>query len=277
MNTLPVALQVYGIRDILEQNPEKFSEVMAQVKAIGYDGVELAGLYGLDPVFVRETLQRIGLVPVGAHVPLDELMDDIEKIIAVYKLIGTRYLVVPYLPEKYRPQNPGYEKAISELTRIGNLVADHDMTLLYHNHDFEFVVLPDKTFGLDDIYARVPPRALEAELDTCWIKVAEQDPAAYLGKYQGRCPVVHLKDYIKEGRPKNLYQLIGIDREAAGEDSGIFEFRSVGFGQQIWEPILTAALEADAKWAVVEQDEHYGLPSLECARRSRAYLRILGW
>ena len=28
---------------------------------------------------------------------------------------------------------------------------------------------------------------------------------------------------------------------------------------------------------VVEQDEHYDLPPMECARRSREYLKILGW
>ena len=38
-----------------------------------------------------------------------------------------------------------------------------------------------------------------------------------------------------------------------------------------------AGLEADAKWVIVEQDEHYELDPLECARRSREYLKILGW
>lgn len=45
----------------------------------------------------------------------------------------------------------------------------------------------------------------------------------------------------------------------------------------LWEPILNASLEAGAKWVVVEQDEHYDLPPMECARRSREYLKILGW
>jgi sugar phosphate isomerase/epimerase len=51
----------------------------------------------------------------------------------------------------------------------------------------------------------------------------------------------------------------------------------VGFGQILWEPILQAILEAGTKWIIIEQDEHYGLGSLERARRSREYLKILGW
>ncbi|MDE6183882.1 MAG: sugar phosphate isomerase/epimerase, partial [Lachnospiraceae bacterium] len=87
----------------------------------------------------------------------------------------------------------------------------------------------------------------------------------------------HLKDFIKEGNPKKLYKLIGIQTDESKEDAGIFEFRPVGFGQQIWEPILEASLEAGSKWVVVEQDEHYELSPLEAARRSREYLKILGW
>ena len=115
------------------------------------------------------------------------------------------------------------------------------------------------------------------EPDTCWIKVAGQDPKAYIKKYGPRCEIVHLKDFIKEGNPKNLYKLIGIEGKEEAEDTGSFEFRPVGFGQQLWEPILAASIEAGSKWVVVEQDEHYGLGCLEAARRSREYLSILGW
>ena len=46
---LPVGIQVYGLRDLLENTPENFRDVMQKVKDLGYDGVELAGLYGLKP------------------------------------------------------------------------------------------------------------------------------------------------------------------------------------------------------------------------------------
>ncbi|MDR1204768.1 MAG: hypothetical protein LBL26_04715 [Peptococcaceae bacterium] len=123
----------------------------------------------------------------------------------------------------------------------------------------------------------MPPDALAAEPDTCWIKVVGEDPAEVVRRYTGRCPIVHLKDFIMEGKPKNLYKLIGIESEAAGNGSGVFEFRPVGFGQQVWQPILAASVQAGAQWVVVEQDEHYGIPSIENARLSREYLKILGW
>lgn len=277
MKKLPVGIQVYGLRDLLENTPDSFEEVMAQVKKMGYDGVELAGTYGLEPGYIKGVLDSLGLVPISAHVPLVDMMADTDKVIRDYKVIGVKYVVVPYLPEEYRHLTEGYVKVITEMTRIGKSMTENGLTLLYHNHDFEFVTLPDGTFGFDDIYRQVPEEALKAEPDTCWIKVAGQKPSAYVKKYAGRCPIVHLKDFIKEGSPKNLYKLIGIETEEAEEETGIFEFRPVGFGQQIWEPILNASLEAGAEWVVVEQDEHYDLTCLEAARRSREYLKILGW
>ena len=277
MNKLPVGIQVYGLRDLLENTPERFEEVMTQVKEMGYDGVELAGTYGLEPSYIKEVLGKLNLTPISAHVPLVDMMADVDKVIRDYKEIGVRYVVVPYLPEEYRHMTDGYDKVIAEMTRIGKAMTENGLTLLYHNHDFEFVTLPDGTFGFDDIYRQVPADALKAEPDTCWIKVAGQNPATYVKKYTGRCPIVHLKDFIKEGNPKNLYKLIGIETEEAEEETGIFEFRPVGFGQQIWEPILEASVETGAGWVVVEQDEHYDLTCLEAARRSREYLKILGW
>ncbi len=274
---LPVGIQVYGLRDLLENTPEQFPAVMKQVKELGYDGVELAGLYGLDPTFIRDTLAEIGLTPLSAHVPLADMTADIEKVIADYQLIGVDYLVVPYLPEEYRHLTPGYPVVIEEMKKIGAAVKAAGMKLLYHNHNFEFVRLEDGTFGFDDIYRQVPAELLMVEPDTCWIKVAGQDPVEYIHKYGSRCEVIHLKDFVKEGNPQNLYKLIGIETEKKEEDTGFFEFRSVGFGQMLWEPILNASLEAGAKWVVVEQDEHYDLPPMECARRSREYLKILGW
>ena len=235
MKKLPVGIQVYGLRDLLEDTPENFADVMRQVKAMGYDGVELAGLYGLEPEYIRKTLDEIGLVPISAHVPLADMMADAQGVADTYKKIGVEYIAVPYLPEEYRPNTDGYETVKKEMTRIGQVMKENGIKLEYHNHDFEFVRLPDGTFGFDDIYKQIPEDILKVEPDLCWIKVAGQSPVEYLKKYGSRCEIVHLKDFIKEGNPRNMYKLIGIEKEQEEEDTGIFEFRPVGFGMQIWE------------------------------------------
>jgi sugar phosphate isomerase/epimerase len=275
---LPVAVQVYGLRDLLEKTPENFKNVMTKVKEMGYDGVELAGLYGLEPEYVRDTLKEIGLVPISAHVPFADMMDDLDKVIKDYSTIGVKYLVMPYMAEEYRPANPeGFKKFLPLLNQVGEKIHAAGMTFLYHNHDFEFVKLDNGKWGYDEMFDSIPHDNLMSELDTCWCDVATHEPVEFIKKYTGRIPVVHFKDYIKKGEVKNMYKLIGIETEDDGTDTGYFGFRPIGFGQMIWEPILDASIEAGANWVVVEQDEHYELDPLEAARRSREYLKILGW
>ena len=80
-NKLPIGVQVYGLRDLLENTPDNFKNVMQQIKDMGYDGVELAGLYGLTPEYVKETLDEIGLIPISAHVAFAEMMENLDQII----------------------------------------------------------------------------------------------------------------------------------------------------------------------------------------------------
>ena len=45
-----------------------FEGTLKKVKAMGYDGVEFAGLYGKSGAEVRALCQEIGLIPISAHV-----------------------------------------------------------------------------------------------------------------------------------------------------------------------------------------------------------------
>ena len=75
MKTLPVAVQVYSVRDDAEKD---FRGTMKKIKEIGYDGVELAGLYGLAPSEIKAAIEEAGLAAVSAHVPFQELVADME-------------------------------------------------------------------------------------------------------------------------------------------------------------------------------------------------------
>ena len=127
------------------------------------------------------------------------------------------------------------------------------------------------------MYSAIPADLLETELDTCWVNVAGEDPAAYVLKYSGRAPVVHLKDFTGE-RSNNMYKLIGLNEDKKAEEKNKFEFRPVGYGKQDFVKIIAASEQAGAKWLVVEQDEpSMGKTRLECAEMSRAYLKTIGY
>ena len=268
--SLPIALQVYSVRSDAAAD---LRGTLAKIKEMGYDGVEFAGLYGHSAEDVRRMCDEIGLTAVSAHVPYVEMLADPEKVFSDYAVLGCKYVAIPYLTEENRPGTENFPKVIENAKMLGQKAREKGITLLYHNHDFEFTVIDGK-YALDTLYEEVPADLLMTELDTCWVNVGGEDPCAYLRKYSGRAPVVHLKDFFGE-KSDDMYELIGIEKKAPKRPDG-FEFRPVGSGLQNIPAILTAAGGAGAQWLVVEQDNpSLGLTPLECAKKSIEYLRSL--
>ena len=269
---LPVAIQLYSLR---ADAGKDFRGTLEAVKQMGYDGVEFAGLFGNAPADVQAMCEEIGLNPISAHVPLADLIANPEKVLNDYKTVGCEYVVVPYLDAKYRETDEAFFGAVKLIASVGEAAEKIGLQLLYHNHDFEFVKIDGK-YMLDILYDTVPAKFLATELDTCWVNVGGEEPSAYVRKYTGRAPVVHLKDFFGE-KSDDMYELIGIKANAPKRPSN-FEFRPVGSGLQDIPAILAASVDAGAKWVVVEQDNpSMGLTPMECAQKSREYLKTLGY
>ena len=150
---------------------------------------------------MKAAIEDAGLVALSAHVPFQELVADMAGTIQKYVEIGVKFIAIPYLMEEDRPGTPKFEGNVKLFEEIGKACKAKGIQLLYHNHDFEFVKMADGRYALDYIYDTIPADLLQTEVDTCWVKVAGEDPAAYVKKYTGRSPVVHLKDFHKEGTP----------------------------------------------------------------------------
>ena len=269
---LPVAVQVYSVR---EDAKEDLRGTLEKIKALGYDGVEFAGRYGYSSEDIKKMCEEIGLVPLSAHVAYLEMIAN-PDLIKEYADLGCKFVVVPYLTEEYRPENEiFFTEVVPNIKMLGAKANECGVTLLYHNHDFEFIKVDGK-YALDILYEEVSADLLQTELDTCWVNVGGEVPADYIRKYAGRCPIVHLKDFYGE-KSEDMYELIGIDKKAPARP-GNFEFRPVGSGVQNFPEILKAAEESGAEWVVVEQDKAtMGLTPMESIAKSREYLRTIGY
>ena len=272
MEKRPVAYQIYSAR---EEAAQDLNAVLATLKGLGYDGVEFAGFYGHTAEEVKAMLDANGLVAISSHVPFVQIEADMFGVIAYHQAIGCKYIAVPYLDDQTRPGAPGFAHAIAVIDKFGRLLKEAGMTLLYHNHDFEFISLSGM-YGLDFLYEAIPAEVLKTEIDVCWVEYAGENPADYIRKYAGRCPIVHLKDFV--GRKEDgstPYALIGLD-ENEKKDTQAFEFRPFGYGSQNVEEVVTAAIESGAEWFIIEQDQSIGRTPLEAAELSIGTLKKIG-
>jgi len=243
---LPLAVQLYTLRTL----PLSADELLGAVAAAGYAGVELAGNLGQSATSLRSLLDKHGLKAVSAHVQLQAMESDLPEIVRFHKAIGNDTLIVPWLPVTDRPLTAaGWSELGQRLDHLGRRVRMADMRLLYHNHDFEMVVLDGKP-AIYWLLEAAKPENVGFEPDLAWIVHGGQDAVAMLQQYSGRVPRVHAKDVSDNPDERNM--------------------ADVGSGQLDWDVILPAVEDAKAEWLIVEHDQP--ADPLASIQRSSAFL-----
>lgn len=253
MKQIPIAVQVYSVRQEAEAD---FAGTMKRLAQMGYDGVELAGLYGKTAEEIGTVLKENGLTAVSAHVPVEEFEKDLEGTLDTYAVLGCKWLAIPWLGEDRRFGAERYEETLKLIGEIAEDCKKRGIQLLYHNHDFEFQKTPEGVYHLDQLYLDVPADVLGTELDMCWVTVGGAEPCGYLKKYAGRCPLVHMKDFRRENGEVVLVPL--------------------GDGEVEVQAIAQTAIEGGAQWFVIEQDDHvHGEPMADMEKSIQVLKKYL--
>lgn len=249
MPSYPFALQLYSVRDYLERNPR---DGFVRVQKSGYTHVELAGNYDLSPLQLKILLEASGLIPISVHLPYGDIIGDTKAVIEQAHTLGVSYVAVPWLGPEVCPDRDAWLTAIDCMNNAGAALAGENLSLCYHNHAHEFERIGNETI-FDLIFNNSSPDNLKAELDLGWAVVGKADVDDILKRFNGRVPLVHVKDFK------------GIDPP---------DFAELGKGVINWDRILPAAQQAGTKWFIVEQDvsEH---DSMESARENAIFMSRL--
>lgn len=229
MSKIPVAVQLYTLRD---ETAKDFVGTLRKVAEIGYAGVEFAGYGDLTAKELKTLLDDLGLKAAGTHVGMDALGNDFNAVADFQLEIGNPFVVIPWLGEEFRRTAEEWKQTAAKMSAIGEKCVQRGLTLCYHNHSFEFARF-DGAYGLDLLYGNSDPKYLQAELDLYWVKKGGENPTAYIQKYAGRVPLLHVKDMA---------------------DDAEGSFAEVGTGILDWDAIFAAAPSAGTKWYIVEQD-----------------------
>lgn len=249
MTSSSIALQLYSVRDYMEKNPR---EGYQRVKEAGYDYVETAGNYGLEPEQIRTMLDDAGLRAMSMHVGYDLLVGRLEQTLQQARVLGVEYVVVPWLGAESCPDRDAWLKVVETMNNVGKRFQTEGYVLCYHNHAHEFTCLEDETI-FDLIFNNSDANYVKMELDLCWATVGGANIVELLERYKGRVPLVHVKDYKKTG------------------DVNSVVFTELGKGVMDWQQVLQAASNAGARWFIVEQDVSEQ-DTVESARENNEYL-----
>lgn len=230
---LPIAVQLYTLRSLTDP----LDQVLAQVAAMGYRGVETINDHGMTGEAFLDLLNKHGLQAVSTHAGFQALEDDLDSVVAFHRTIGNTMVIVPAPPREGRPTDAaGWQALGRRLDKIGAALIEHGMQLGYHTHWWEMEVLDGKR-ALDWMMESADPAHLFWEPDLAWAVHGGADPLELLARYTGRCPRIHVKDLAPSG-----------ENEA---EKGLAD---VGYGTLDWAALLPAAKAAGGEWFIVEHD-----------------------
>lgn len=250
-DTLPIAVQMYSLRSLTDS----LDEVLGQVAAIGFAGIETVGDHGVSADAMNALLDKHGLKVASTHVSINEAQEDLDGVIAFNKAVGNDVIIVPALPEELRAKSAeNWVKVGQLLDGIGARCASAGMRLLYHNHWWEMDRFDGK-LAIDWLLESSSPENVGFEPDLAWIVRGGADPLELLTKYSGRYPRVHVKDLAKPGESDNSMDLA-----------------DVGYGTLDWDALLAAVKAGGAEWYVVEHD----LPPVPLAGVARSFEFLKG-
>lgn len=235
MSQLKLGIQLYTVREVLKTDYKGTIKALAD---IGFKGLEGGSHFGgMEPEEALEFFNSLGMKVCGFHMPLDELMNPESKHYKVASLMGTPCVTISLCGEVEKD----WLGTIEKVAKAGQVSASKGFIFTYHNHADEFKKI-DGEYALDLLYRKTDPKEVQAELDTYWIKKGGEDPVAYIKKYAGRLPQLHLKDMDPEDQ----------------------SFTELGAGLMDMPAIFEAAKEAGTEWIIYEQDTCKGNPIDSC-------------
>lgn len=223
-----IGVQLYTVREEMKHD---FEGTLAKVAKVGYREVEFAGYFDHSPKDVRAVLDRHGLVAPSTHIAYPNLAPDKwPDVLEASKVIGNSYIVNPWVEDDLQKSAEGWKRAAETFNRAGEASKKVGIQFAYHNHDQEFRPVDGK-LPYDILLSECDPQLVKMEMDLGWVFVADKDPQTYFDKYPGRFPLVHVKDFTKDKKMKN-----------------------VGSGAIDWKKILASSEKAGIKHYFVEND-----------------------
>ncbi|WP_224450333.1 sugar phosphate isomerase/epimerase family protein [Haloprofundus salilacus] len=186
-----IGFQLYSLHGVDDPLPT----LIKRVGETEFEGVELAGLGDQEPSAITDALESAELELAGAHVGLEELEENEDATAETYRELGCENIIVPWLDPEHFESGEAVEAAAERLEVVATALAEHDLSLHYHNHDQEFVEFDDEP-ALSKLMEAT--ENVGFELDLGWAGAAGYDPLSYLEEHSDRVRLVHLKDYDAE-------------------------------------------------------------------------------
>lgn len=236
---MKLGLQLYTVRDCCTDRESVF-RVLEEVKKMGYEGVQLAGYYGIPAEEMKAKLEELNLIYISGHDNSERLTNDMEEILEYNRIMGSSHIVCSHAPASTKEDLEKLKDCMEKLVPRAEALG---MKVSYHNHRQEFIPID----GIKPI--EVICKYCFLEPDTYWSFSAGEDTRKFMLENRERIVLVHLKDGDNHATPC-----------------------TIGEGVNDIQSIIDTSKLIGAQWLIVENDRPHP-NGLEDARRSIEHLK----
>ena len=290
-----VALQLYSLKDYIGGDKKRktkgvgLEKGLADVRAIGFEGVEFAGYYGFKPCELKKMLADNGLKVCGTHVSNDQYGFDVKKgtfnpdvlkkTCAFETGYGNTLIICPGggnippgaswstgrggEPCKPTKEIDGFTKKLVELYNKAAVVAkEMGCKIGLHNHTWEHAIKMTDGTSFWDYFFTNTCNDVCMEQDVGWSTCAGVDCCEQYVKYPFRSPTLHAKE---NGMGKNVKEFDAILGQPGKPDATPVP----------WDRLFVASDKNKVEWYVVECERHFDDPN-GAVKPSFQFLRSKG-
>ena len=290
-----VALQLYSLKDYIGGDKKRktkgvgLEKGLADVRAIGFEGVEFAGYYGFKPCEIKKMLADNGLKARGTHVSNDQYGFDVKKgtfnpdvlkkTCAFETGYGNTLIICPGggnippgaswstgrggEPCKPTKEIDEFTKKLVELYNKAAVVAkEMGCKIGLHNHTWEHAIKMTDGTSFSDYFFTNTCADVCMEQDVGWSTCAGVDCCEQYKKYPFRSPTLHAKE---NGMGKNVKKFAAILGQPGKPDATPVP----------WDRLFVASDKNKVEWYVVECERHFDDPN-GAVKPSFQFLRSKG-
>jgi sugar phosphate isomerase/epimerase len=248
---MKLGAQFYTLRDFCK-DLNGLEESMKKVADMGYSSIQLSGVCAYEGEWAAEKAKEIGITIDITHFAYGKIVNDIENTIKHHDAMNCKCIGIGASP--YGKDQEGLDKFVSEIAPVIPKIVESGHKLMYHNHHWEFVKMPDGKTFLEALCDKFSPEELGITLDTYWVQAGGADPAAWIKKLHGRIDRIHFKDMVMNNADKAV------------------RIAPIGEGNMNYDAIIQACLDENIEYGYVELDLCYGEDPFDCLKRSYNFL-----
>lgn len=198
-----LGIATYSVKGLESDIEGSFKSLQAD----GYTVMEISNynardrsVEGYAPTEYAALAEIYGMDIISSHARAKFDVSDVEGTVAAWgqlfddhKEMGCKYVVFPM---NRWANTAGQMKVECDLMNlIGEEANKRDIKFGYHNHSFEFELIPETDQMIEDfLIANTDADKVFFQMDVYWVTEGKQDPVAYLKKYPKRFKVLHIKD-----------------------------------------------------------------------------------